>query len=350
MMRGAAPVHTDCRVPGTPAPLIDDLPGRILLVEDNPDMGAALATILRLFGHSVSIAGSGRAALALIARQPPDLVILDVRLPDADGYALCAALKHDPATASLPVILVTVDGRRAAALCGIEAEADDYLPKPVDVDRLEARVRALLRAKRRNDQYERAEDVIFALARTVEAKDAYTEGHLQRMARYATALAERLGLRGPALTAVRYGALLHDIGKVGVEEAIIRKCGPLTPDEAAQMREHPIIGERIVAPLRLGAAIGPIVRHHHEHWDGSGYPDGLAGEAIPLGARIVAVADAFDAMTSQRPYNRVLSLDEAVEHLRAGAGSMLDPSLVELFLGCLPAIVPQPLARAVRAG
>jgi putative two-component system response regulator len=309
-----------------------DIPGRILIIEDNPYTGEALANLLGLFGHSIELIGYGRAALARIHEQPPELVVLDVLLPDIDGYALCASLKQDPATWDIPVIMVTVEDRPEAQLRGIEAEADAYLHKPVDAEQLAARVRVLLRAKRRNDQLERAEDVIFALARAVEAKDAYTVGHLERMPRYATAIGERMGLSGRDLLALRYGALLHDVGKVGVDAEIIRKDGPLTPEEYALVRQHPLIGERIVQPLRLAAMVGPIVRHHHEHWNGRGYPDGLAGEMIPLGARIVAVADAFDAMTSQRPYNQIVSAAAAAERLREGAGSYWDPQIVAIFL------------------
>ena len=317
---------------------VDDGPGHIMVVDDSREVACALAALLQLFGHTVELINEGNAALNAIAGQPPDLIILDVRLPDVDGYTICAALKRSPETWRIPVIMVTVEGQREARLQGIEAGADDYLEKPIDSRELEARVRALLRIKRRNDRLEQAEDVIFALARTVEAKDAYTEGHLQRLAQYAGAIGERMGFHGEALVALRYGALLHDVGKVGVDEVIIRKGGPLTPAEYRVMQQHTIIGERIVQPLRLAAAVSPIVRHHHERWDGRGYPDGLAGEAIPLGARIVGVADAFDAMTTQRPYNRVLPIDEAIERLRAGAGSYWDPSVVAVFLDWLQSV------------
>jgi putative two-component system response regulator len=180
--------------------------------------------------------------------------------------------------------------------------------------------------------------VIFALARAVAAKDSYTEGHLQRLALYSVAIGERLGLRGEELVALRHGALLHDVGKVGVDEEIIRKGGPLTPIEYRAMQQHTLIGERIVQPLRMGVDVGPIVRHHHERWDGRGYPDGLTGESIPLGARIVAVADAFDAMTTQRPYNRIFSPEEAAERLRAGAGVYWDPQVVAVFFDWLQSI------------
>jgi putative two-component system response regulator len=312
-----------------------DEPGRIMIVDDSREAGGALASLLELSNHTVELVADGRSALSAVAHQQPDLIILDVRLPDMDGYTVCGALKHDSATWQIPIIMVTVDAARSARLQGIEAGADDYLQKPVDPQELELRIRALLRTKRRNDQLEEAEAVIFALARTVEAKDAYTEGHLRRLALYSAAIGQRIGLSADEMSALRFGALLHDVGKVGVDELIIRKGGPLTTAEYRVMQQHTLIGERIVQPLRMAAAVGPIVRHHHERWDGRGYPDGLAGERIPLGARIVAVADAFDAMTTQRPYNRVLSAEEAAERLRTGAGIYWDPTVIATFLDWL---------------
>jgi putative two-component system response regulator len=303
-----------------------------MIVDDSHEAGTALAELLRLSDHTVELIVNGRAALSAVACRQPDLIILDVQLPDMDGYAVCDALKCNPTTWQIPIIMVTVEGEREGRLQGIEAGADAYLQKPADPQELEARIRALLRIKRRNDQLEQAEAVIFALARAVEAKDAYTEGHLQRLALYSVAIGECMGLSDEELVALRYGALLHDVGKVGVDEMIIRKGGPLTSAEYRVMQQHTLIGERIVQPLRMAAAVGPIVRYHHERWDGRGYPDGLARDSIPLCARIVAVADAFDAMTSARPYNRVLSVDEAAERLRAGAGMHWDPIVVARFL------------------
>jgi putative two-component system response regulator len=332
------PIHTSELAPWSGARKhldASDLLGQILIVDDSREAGLAQAELLRLSGYAVELVADGRAALQAVELHQPDLIILDVQLPGISGYTVCNELKRNPATWQIPIIMVTVEGELQARLQGIEAGADDYLQKPADQQELEARIRALLRTKRRNDQLEPAEAVIFALARAVEAKDSYTEGHLQRLALYAVAIGERLGLSGDEITALRHGALLHDVGKVGVDELIIRKGGPLTPAEYRVMQQHTLIGERIVQPLRMGTAVGPIVRYHHERWDGRGYPDGLARESIPLCARIVAVADAFDAMTTVRPYNRVLSDDEAAERLRAGAGIYWDPAVVAAFLDWL---------------
>jgi putative two-component system response regulator len=306
---------------------------RILIVEDNDFVGEALMRLLQLEGHHVDLTTTGNAALHEVWASPPDLILLDMMLPDVDGKEVCSKLKSDEATRLIPILIISACDERESQLQVIAAGADGYLRKPVDMDELRARIAALVRTKRRNDTLETAESVIFALAAAVEAKDSYTEGHLQRLGHYATAIGERLGLGGAALTALRYGALLHDVGKVGIDEAIIRKQGPLTREEYRTMQQHTLIGARIVAPLRLAAVVGPIVRGHHEHWDGTGYPDRLAGERIPLGARIVSVADAFDAMTTQRPYNRVRSEIEALACLRAGAGVYWDPQVVAAFVG-----------------
>ncbi len=303
----------------------------ILIVEDNASVAATLAQLINESGYRSTIVSTGWHALAAVALAPPDLILLDIQLPDINGLSICTRLKNDERTRFIPIIIVTAYADRQAQLKSIEAGADGYLQKPVDFQELEMRLRTLIRVKRLNDMLEPAENVIFALARTVEAKDTYTEGHLQRLAHYVTAIGEQLGLNDATLAALRYGALLHDVGKIGIDETIIRKAGPLTADEYRVMQQHTLIGERIVAPLRMAAKVGPIVRGHHERWDGKGYPDGLAGEEIPLGARIVAVADAFDAMTTQRPYNQVKTPAEAIAQLWAGAGVYWDPKLVAIF-------------------
>jgi putative two-component system response regulator len=185
------------------------------------------------------------------------------------------------------------------------------------------------------DQLEPTDSTVLALVRAVEAKDAITGGHLQRIANLALLLGDYLGLDKIELTALRYGGLLHDVGKIGVDEAILRKQGPLSEAEYRQMQQHPLIGERIVQPLRLAGQIAPIVRGHHERWDGGGYPDGLAGEAIPRGARIVAVLDTYDVLTAPRPYKQIYSQEAALDILDAGAGSQWDPAIVAAVIDCL---------------
>lgn len=304
----------------------------ILIIDDHFDFVEALSQLLNEHGYRCSVAFNGQSAFAYIEEQQPDLILLDIHLPDIDGLHICTELKQRDETRLIPIIIITAQADRQAQLMSIEAGAEGYLQKPIDRQELAIRVHTLLRVKHRNDTLEPAENVVFALARTVEVRDSYTEGHLHRLAYYAAAVGEQLGLSEREITDVRYGALLHDVGKVGIDETIIHKQGPLNQTEYRVMQQHTIIGERIVAPLRMAAKIGPIVRSHHERWDGSGYPDGLAGEDIPLGARIVAVVDAFDAMTTQRPYNRVMSPRDAVKHLHQGAGSVWDPQIVTNFI------------------
>ncbi len=326
----------------------EDDTGYILIVDDHILIAEVLASMLGESGYRSAIATNGQAALEMVARRRPDLILLDMRLPDIGGLDICAKLKQQEDTRLIPIIIVTAHADRQAQLMSIAAGAEGYLQKPIDMQELDLRVRTLLQVKRRNDTLEPAENVIFALARTVEARDAYTEGHVQRLALYSVTIGERLGFSGAELTALRYGALLHDVGKIGIDETIIRKDGPLTPAEYRVMQQHTLIGERIVAPLRMAAKVGPIVRGHHERWDGTGYPDGLAGETIPLGARIVAVVDAFDAMTTQRTYNQVINYAEAAARLEAGAGTAWDPEIVAIFVGWLTAhgMLP-PLERTV---
>jgi putative two-component system response regulator len=316
------PVHSSTSVSET---------DRVLIVDDNLEVAASLTRLIDDYGYQSEIAHDGRSALRRVAQNPPDLILLDIQLPDVDGLYICDEVKNNKLTRLIPIIIVTACGDRNAQLRSIEAGAEGYLQKPIDVQELETRLRTLLRVKRLNEMLEPAENVIFTLARTVEAKDPYTESHIQRLAHYATAIGERLGLNDVALTELRYGAILHDVGKVGIDETIIRKTGPLSPEEYRVMQQHTLIGERIVAPLRIAAHVGPIIRSHHERWDGGGYPDGLSGTAIPLGARIVSVVDAFDAMTTQRPYNRVRSHSEALAQLWAEAGTAWDPQIVAIF-------------------
>jgi putative two-component system response regulator len=235
----------------------------------------------------------------------------------------------------VPVIILTALQEPKEKMAGAEAGADDFLTKPFDHVELLARVRNLLQIRHLTDRLEHAESVVFALAAAVEAQDSYTEKHLQRMASLSERLARAAGLDLDQVMAVRYGSILHDVGKVGVQEAILRKPGSLSGEEWAEVREHPAIGARIVQTMRLGQQIAPIVRSHHEHWDGQGYPDGLKGEEIPIGARIVALVDAYDAMATERPYRAALLPEVIRVELEQNAGKQFDPDLTALLLRLL---------------
>ena len=326
----------------------------ILVVEDDEANRVLLRHVLESEGYLVHAVGDGEAGLRAVARVRPDLVLLDVGLPGLGGYELTSRLRLDPRHATLPILLLT--GRTASSdvVTGLDAGADDFITKPFSQPELVARIRSALRLRRALVGMEAAHAVVAALANAVEAKDAPTERHCERLALLASRLGQRVGLSSAELDAVAYGALLHDVGKIGVPDLVLTKAGPLTEEEWALVRRHPEIGERICAPLESFAAFGTIIRHHHERWDGTGYPDGLRGEAASLGARIVGIVDAFDAMTHDRPYRGALSTAQALDELRQGAGRQFDPGLARVFVeeiagaaGPLPDAPGDPLALVV---
>lgn len=304
---------------------------RILVVDDDPAIRALLARFVALEGYTPQLAANGYDALASVEQDPPDLVLLDVHMPGMDGFEVCRRLKANPQTALIPVTMLTAvyDGEHRRL--GLEAGADDFLFKPIDQALLRARIRSQLNIKQLTDQLEHTENVIFMLATAVELKDAYTQGHLLRMEQFSEQLARQIGLSEEEVRWIRYGGVLHDIGKIGVPEAILTKPGPLSEAEYGVMREHPTYGARLVSPLRFSPQVAPIILAHHEWWNGGGYPFGLRGQEIPIGARIIAVVDAFDAMTTDRCYRAALSVDEALERLFGGRGSQWDPELVDAF-------------------
>jgi putative two-component system response regulator len=308
---------------------------QILVVDDEPSIVDVLTRFLTREGYAVVTASNGRQALERVQQEQPDLILLDVTMPEMDGFTVCQRLKEDERTALIPITMLTGLDDREHRTRGIEAGADDFLTKPFEQSILRARIRSQLRLKRLTDQLEHTEHVIFMLAQAVEAKDVYTEGHLRRLRAYGEQLAIACGLSANDVRAVRYGGILHDIGKIGVDEAILRKPGPLTDDETAQMRRHPEIGAGIISQMRFAKDVAPIISGHHEYWDGSGYPHGLRGHEIPLGARIITIVDAYDAMTTDRPYRAALSMEETVRRLRAGRGSQFDPEMLDIFLDLL---------------
>ncbi len=304
---------------------------KILVVDDDPYVLEMLVRFLQREGYEASTAGDGIEALQVVAAVQPDLILLDVKLPRLDGFSVCKQLKDDFRTALIPVTLVTGLNDSEIRRRGLEVGADDFLTKPFEHSLLQARIRSQLRVKRLTDQLESTESVIFMLALAVETKDSYTEGHLRRLALYGEKLALASGLSPEDARAVRFGGILHDIGKIGVDDAILRKPGGLTPEEYDQIKQHPEFGARIVAPMRFAREVQPIIMAHHERWDGTGYPQGLCGEDIPIGARIIAVVDAYDAMTTDRPYRQAMSKEEALLRLQEGAGSQWDANLVAIF-------------------
>jgi len=291
------------------------VPGRVIVVDDNPANLRLLTQQLVRDGHAVLTAADGEAALDLIAREQPDLVLMDVMMPRRDGFETCRALKQSAATRLIPVVLVTALRDSRDKVRGLEAGADDFLSKPVNTSELRARVRSLLRLKRYTDDLESAEAVMLTLGETIEARDTYTEGHCQRLAAYAVMLGRALGLDRNELAALEYGGFLHDLGKIGVPDAVLLKPASLTVDEQRRMQQHTIIGDRLCGGLRSLARVRGIVRHHHERLDGSGYPDGLRGDSIPLLAQVIGIVDVYDAITTVRPYKQAFAMDRARDEL-----------------------------------
>ena len=291
-------------------------PPTVLVADDDPALRSGLQRLLEADGLRVLTAADGEQALQVVHRDRPAVVLLDVMMPGRNGFEVCEAVKRDAETRLTPVVLLTGLGAVEDRVRGIEAGADDFLIKPFERAELLARVRSLLRMKAYTDELERAETVLMALARSIEAKDPYTEGHCERLSAYAAALGEHLGQPGETVVALRRAGTLHDIGKVAVPDAILLKPAPLTESEWVIMRDHPVVGERICQGLKSLRLVLPVIRHHHERWNGSGYPDGLAGEDIPLTARILQVVDVFDALTTDRPYRRATSTSDALGALR----------------------------------
>jgi putative two-component system response regulator len=287
-------------------------------------------------GYEVVTATTPKQAETQMQSHPPDLVLLDVVMPGKSGYELCREWKNNAATRLIPVIMITGLTQREDRIRGIEAGADDFLNKPLFPEELFARVKSLIRLKEFTDELENAEAVLCTLGRSVESRDPYTEGHCDRLSHYAGELGTHLRLAEEQVVALRRGGYLHDLGKVAIPDAILKKHGDLTEEEWQLIRQHPEIGENICRPLRSLRLVLPIIRHHHEHWDGSGYPDGLAREDIPLLARILQVVDVYDALRTERPYKPAHSHEETYHTMIAEAEAGLwDRRLVEEFFAML---------------
>jgi putative two-component system response regulator len=307
--------------------------GRVLIVDDDLLVRETMRDYVEHLGYTVLDVGSAADALVQIAREAPDLILLDVRMPGITGIELCKQLKADPMTHLIPVVLLTAERELDSRVAGLAAGADDYFTKPVHPRELGARLRALIHLKRVLEELEEAESLITSLALTIEARDPYTAGLCVRLAACAAAFGERLGLGADEQKALRLGGFLHDLGKIAVPDGVLLKAGPLSADERRLMESHPAAGDRLVLPMRTLGLVRPIIRHHHERWDGRGYPDRLAGDEIPLLARLMAIVDVYDALCTQRPYKSPFGEEEALKSLHEGARTgQFDPELVRVFL------------------
>lgn len=318
-----------------------EISSRVLIVDDNPQNIELLRTYLQAEGYETDEALDGEEALAAIERNEPDLVLLDVMMPKLNGYEVCERLKANEKTRFIPVVMVTALSEMEDKIRGLEVGTDDFLSKPFNRHELLARVRSLLRIRHYYADLDHSQDIIITLALAVEAKDPYTRGHSERVADYAGKLARLAGLAPREQKNIYRAGLLHDIGKIGVSEAYLHKPGPLSVDEQEIVRDHPVRGEQICKPLKSLKHILPAIRHHHERYNGKGYPDGLKGEDIPLEARILAVADIYDALTSDRPYRVGLPTERALDILQAEADQdNWDPHLVAIFVNYLRETIP----------
>ena len=312
---------------------------RIMVVDDDPQIRGVLIRLLSRLTGSVIQASSAEEALEALRVTPPDLVLLDIGLPGRNGHAVLSEIRASADLRLVPVVILSGEGNREDKLRALRAGATDFMSKPFDSEELMTRLQALLQLKSFTDTLEEAEKVIVALARTIDARDPYTAGHSERVSIYAAALGRQIGLPQAELDALRQGCLFHDLGKIAIRDEVLLKPGPLTPEEYEEMKQHTVLGRDLLQPMRTLARALPVVYHHHERCDGSGYPEGLGGDDIPLIARAAAIADVFDGMTSDRPYRDGLmgrdALDEIEREARAG---MWDRTLVDEFRGVMEAL------------
>ncbi len=329
---------------------------RILIVDDEEVICSILSRRLVREGYSCTTANNGKEALSHFYKGTFSLIVSDIKMPELDGIELLKRVKaiHP----RMKVIMVTAYPEIGLAVEAMRLGAYDFIIKPADLDLVVLSVKKALESKRLEEEIEayhnRLEelveertaglqqayrilkkthlDSVKILAEAIDAKDPYTRGHSDRVKRMSLAIAKKMGFSEERLEALEYGALLHDIGKIGIKDEVLQKQGPLSPEEYQYIQEHPLIGVKIVEGVEFFKDKIPMIRHHHEHYDGSGYPDGLAGEAIPIEGRIIAIPDAFDAMTSARPHRNIMHLQDVLAELEKFKGKQFDPKVLEIFL------------------
>jgi putative two-component system response regulator len=316
--------------PGAPPRSSGQPPTHVLVVDDQPENLDLLTEMLEGEGYEVETARDGLEAVSRALHSPPDVILMDVSMPGLNGVEACRRLKNDERTRLVPIVLVTGLQAREDRLAGVAAGCDDFLTKPVDSELLLARVRNMVRTKSLLADLEQAENVLVSLANVLDAKDPYTRGHSERVARYAGALGEAMGLHPEDCVNLRRAGLLHDIGKIGIPLEYLNKPGKLTTEEYEVVKLHPAIGYDICQPLRTMAPLLLLIRGHHERLDGRGYPDGLKAEAIPTTLRCLTVADVYDALTSDRPYRKAMPRKSALKVMQEEASAgMWDGALLE---------------------
>lgn len=309
---------------------------KILIVDDNPVNVELLKAQLKPYPYTLDTAYDGEEALKKINDQHPDLVLLDLMMPKVSGYEVCRAIKQNKETQFIPVIVITALSELDDKLRAIELGADDFLVKPFNKMELTTRIKSLLHLKLLHDDVDRSENILFSLVTALEAKDVYTRGHSERVAAHGVALARQLGVDEKEIEILRKGALLHDIGKIGVKEEVLLKPGRLTEAEMELIKIHPTVGFEICKPLKSIAPCLCCIRSHHERIDGEGYPDHLTDKDIPFIAKIITVVDSYDAMVTDRPYRKKMPKEEAVKIFEKEKNfGQWDLTIVEAFLAMM---------------
>lgn len=313
--------------------------GRILVVDDDEQVRYLLRYLLTHEGFEVDDAATSDEAFDRLAANVPDVILLDLHLSGRAGHESVPRLRSDPRTRFVPVVMITGGATRKDKLEAIAAGVTDFLGKPFDGEELVARVRNLVRLKRFTDAFEESQAVIIALAETIDARDPYTAGHSERVSYYAELLGRTVGVPVEEQRLLHFGGLFHDIGKIAIRDSVLLKPGKLTPEEFKEIQRHPVEGRELLKHMRTLEPAIPIVYHHHERYDGSGYPDGLAGDAIPLLARIASIADVYDALTTSRPYRAAMTRSEALEVMETEKRKgWWDPALFDEFRAALEAL------------
>lgn len=316
-----------------PECLIEEEKASILIVDDLEAHLELMEAIFEKEGCHVVTAHNADEALQLLEKSSSDMAILDVMMPGMNGYELCKRLKEKSGARFFPVILVTSLSELEDKIAGIEAGADDFITKPFKSIELTTKVRSLLKFKKLQEELDHSESVILTLAVALESKDPYTKGHSERVGNLSAEFAAFIGLPEKEQAIIKKTGIIHDIGKIGIGDHILHKSGILTKEEVIFIEQHTVIGEKICKPLYSLNVILPIIRHHHERWDGEGYPDGLKGEQIPIMARILSIVDTLDAMVSERPYRKPISIEKAIKKMEEEKTSgQWDPALLEKFV------------------
>ncbi|TGN00300.1 response regulator [Leptospira dzoumogneensis] len=321
------------------SPLLDDRP-KILVVDDEAANLQVLKQILQE-DYRLFFAKDGIKAIELAISEKPNLILLDVMMPGMTGHETCKKLRNESSTSRIPVIFVTAMAEEEDEADGFEAGAVDYITKPVSPAIVKARVKTHLSLVRNEELRETRLQIIQRLGLAAEYKDNETGLHVIRMSHYSKTLTEALGHSEDTAEKILHASPMHDIGKIGIPDSILQKPGKLDPEEWDIMKTHPTIGAEIIGDhdSSLLQMAKSIALNHHEKWDGSGYPNGIKGDTIPIEARIVTIADVFDALTTERPYKKAWSIEDAVNHIRKGAGSHFDPGLVPVFLNLMPELL-----------